>query len=112
MAYYYLSDLDKSCLAFEEALAAAPNNIFVLNGLGKNYIDLKHYSKAAECFLKALKILPTFEESIINLSTTCYLQGNYAKTLETLELIPSEKRSEVIKNNIKAIQEKLSKPNK
>jgi len=108
MAYYYLSYLDKSCVAFEEALVAAPNNIFVLNSLGKNYIDLKKYKRAEDCFAKALKILPTFEESIINLSTTWYLQGNYVKTLETLELIPPKKRNEVIKNNIKAMQAKIS----
>ncbi len=76
IANYNLGLTDEAILDFRAAYVANPNHIHVLNNLGTCYELNSNHAKAISYYNRALVISPQFENSLLNLCTVYYNQGD------------------------------------
>lgn len=92
---------------FKKARRIHPYHYIVHNNMGLAYYNLQQYNKAITSFETALTYAPKFPDAKVNLATVYYITGKYKKALDLLRALKWRDRTPTIKNNIKALREKL-----
>lgn len=95
--YLKSKDVNSAIKYFEDALKIHPNNIHVLNSLGRCYLLQNNPQLSINYFDKAIKIAPFFENGLYNLAYNYAIISNYnmaIKTLKNIEDKDSEKYRE------------------
>ena len=95
--YLKSKDVNSAIKYFEDALKIHPNNIHVLNSLGRCYLLQNNPKLSINYFDKAIKIAPFFENGLYNLAYNYAIISNYnmaIKTLKNIEDKDSEKYRE------------------
>ncbi len=79
--------LNDAILTLQRALALAPNDVQLLDGLGRIYLQKRDFASAEKEFQAALQRDRNNLVVWKNLSSTYYLWGNYPATLAALDVI-------------------------
>jgi O-antigen ligase/Tfp pilus assembly protein PilF len=110
--YYYegliedqLGNKPAALAAYSAALEVHPNHLAVLNNLGRSYFEAGYYGLAEYYYLRALKIVPGYMETRVNLSTLYYKKGEYQRSLEQLKEIRGVRKPPAIKQNMRILRE-------
>ena len=74
----------EAAVTFEQARAAAPDNVRILSNLGGVYHMLDRYEDAASAFQRALEIEPS-ARVYTNLGTARFFQGRYADAVTAMQ---------------------------
>jgi O-antigen ligase len=93
---------------FKLALQEHPYNFVVLNNLGRSYLLLGDLQMAKSSFETALKYLPNFTESLVNLASVEYNLGNKQKAYDLLVKTNESERTPEIRQNINIIKDELN----
>lgn len=79
--------LDDAIVTLRSALALAPNDVQLVVGLGRIYLQKRDFPAAEKEFQSALQLDHNNLVAWKNLSSAYYLSGNYPATLATLDVI-------------------------
>jgi tetratricopeptide (TPR) repeat protein len=79
--------LDDAIASLQKALTFNPNDVQLLNGLGRIYMEKRDFPAAEKTFKSVLQLDQRNLVAWKNLSSTYYLAGNYSATLGTLDVI-------------------------
>lgn len=104
--YLKKKDLKTAIKYFKDALVLHPNNIHILNGLGRCYLLNNDPKLSIYYFKQAIQIAPYFEMGIYNLSYNYAIISNFnlaIKTLKNIENKDSEKYKYRILSSAKAV---------
>gem|GEM_PF-2720254 len=85
-ASFYQGDHDGAFKFFKEAEKVNPNHVMVLNDLGTCYNLNGDIKTAVQYYQKALKLQPSFDDAILNLSIMYFNTGNIDAAFSTLYL--------------------------
>jgi O-antigen ligase len=112
VANFSLNNFEAAMADFKEAYKANPYHIHVLNNIGTCFEIMSHHDSAVFYYEKALKIIPAFEETLVNLAAVYYNAGDYEKALSYLMQVGDDPRDaryyryfEVIRDQIEAQQD-------
>jgi Flp pilus assembly protein TadD len=79
--------LDDATVTLQHALAMAPNDVQLLDGLGRIYMQKRDFASAEKEFKAALQLDRSNLMVWKNLGSNYYLAGNYPATLAALDVI-------------------------
>ena len=79
--------LDDATVTLQHALAMAPNDVQLLDGLGRIYMQKRDFASAEKEFKAALQLDRSNLVVWKNLGSNYYLAGNYPATLAALDVI-------------------------
>ncbi len=82
----------------------APNNIWVLNLLGKTYQSFERFDDAIICYEKILSIIPHQPAVQFKLAGVYYRVGEYQKAHNTLTGIKNWEEDPEIVNNVRILE--------
>ena len=85
--YLKKKDIKTAIKYFKDALVLHPNNIHILNGLGRCYLLQNDYELSVYYFENANQIAPFFEYGLYNLAYTYSLKFEFNKALKVLKNI-------------------------
>tara|TARA_B100001093_G_C26831183_1_gene1016215 strand:+ start:797 stop:1948 length:1152 start_codon:yes stop_codon:yes gene_type:complete len=88
--YLNKKDIKTAIKYFKDALVFHPNNIHVLNGLGRCYLLQNDYELSVYYFKNAIQIAPFFEYGLYNLAYTYSLKFEFNKALKVLKSIDNK----------------------
>ena len=88
--YLKKKDVETAIKYFKNALVLNPNNIHILNGLGRCYIFQNNLNLSFYYFKNAIQIAPFFEDGLYNLAYTYSKQSEYNKALKVLKNIDNK----------------------
>ena len=84
IGYFNLQMFDKAFHDFKAAMDINPYHVHVLNNLATIYEIKGQHKKAKEFYYKALEVIPTFEESRVNLSAILYNEKKFEEALDVI----------------------------
>ena len=84
VGYFNLKKFDLALQDFKESYIVNPNHVHVLNNLATIYEMQGERKKAKEYYYKALEVIPTFEESRVNLAAILYNEKKYEEALDVI----------------------------
>jgi tetratricopeptide (TPR) repeat protein len=85
VAYFFLDRPDLALEPTKKGVELAPREAGAWTGLGHVYATLKQYPEAVDAYTHAVELKPDNGNFWNNLAAAYSEQGDYAKTLETLE---------------------------
>ena len=91
--YLKKKDIKTAIKYFKNALTLHPNNIHILNGLGRCYLLQNNYELSFHYFKNAIQIAPFFEYGLYNLEYTYSLKFEFNKALKVLKYIDDKTSS-------------------
>jgi superkiller protein 3 len=81
---------DDAIVTLKQALALTPNDLQLITGLGRLYMEKRDFVSAEKTFKAALQLDPKNLAAWKNLSSTYYLGGNCPAALSTLDVIAKQ----------------------
>jgi O-antigen ligase len=87
VAHFELNHVDSAMVEFERALKHNPRHVHVLNNLGTCYEVKGAHDTATDYYNRAIEILPSFDEAIINLAAVYYNQGEFEQAYSVIRRI-------------------------
>lgn len=108
VANFNLDNVDAACDDFLQAYRENPYHIHVLNNLGTCYETKGDHGAAIEFYKKALEIIPTFEETLVNLAAVYYNTHDYQKAYTCLLRIKGNPTDPRYDTFMQKITEKLN----
>jgi len=101
MAYFILSDYDRSLKDFSKALEYEPKNVIILNNRGLAFRMLHQYEQALRDFERSVKINPFQHETYHVRALTYYDMNDFSKSFEecnkTLNIKPDFEAAQHLK---------------
>jgi len=86
ISYLQIGKIDDSLKYLNMAKELIPEDPYVLNALGIIYIEAKKYVEAINAFQRALMKYPQFDNALVNLGYSYYLNGNIRDAIRVLEI--------------------------
>jgi len=74
--------IDRQIQRLLNDLKRSPNNIYILNNLGRTYLSVGKLNEAVECFERALEIDGNFRLAMLNLAKSYMIQDRTAEALD------------------------------
>ena len=108
VANFTLGRGDAALRDFKEAYADHPHHVHVLNNLGTCHELRDDHEKALTYYNKALKISPTFGETLLNLAAVYHGQGDYTAAHTALLSVPAEQRGEKHARYVRVVEQALA----
>lgn len=97
LAYFSLGDYAKAQQDLAKACAISPYNPHVLNNYASATEMLGNHEEAKKYYEKALLLLPTFDESLLNLAAIYFNENNIAKAKSLiLQAKPSDRKNKYL----------------
>ena len=84
VGYFNLQRYDLALKDFKSSYIVNPNHVHVLNNLATIYELKGKHKKAKEYYYKALEVLPSFEQSRVNLAAILYNEKKYEEALDVI----------------------------
>tara|TARA_Y100001954_G_scaffold143026_1_gene152394 strand:+ start:2456 stop:4438 length:1983 start_codon:yes stop_codon:yes gene_type:complete len=84
VGYSNLQRYDKALQDFKDSYIVNPYHVHVLNNLATIYELKGNRDKSKEFYKKSLEIIPTFEESRVNLSAILFNEKKYEESLDVI----------------------------
>jgi tetratricopeptide (TPR) repeat protein len=81
---------DDAIITLKQALALSPNDLQLLMGLGRLYMEKRDFASAEKTFQAALRLDPKNLVVWKNLSSTYYLAGNCPASLAALDVVAKQ----------------------
>lgn len=97
LIYNRIHEPERAVESYEKALQIRPNLFIVRFGLANTLYDLKHYKRAAEEYIKALKIDPEYSNKFgiyFRIASAYNEIGNYDASIEWCQKIVDTNQSE------------------
>ncbi len=107
MGFAGLDEHWEALQAFEHAREHAPNNVWVLNRLGKTYHHFDRIEEARLCFEQILDIIPQQPGVRFELGGIYYRLGEYQKAYDVLTGIENWENDPGTANNIRILEQLL-----
>ncbi len=112
-AEFLLGYREKAFRDFKRAYTRHPNHVYVLNNLATSYELVGNHERARQLYLKAVGILPGFQDALLNLAAVYSNAGAHDSALVMLSKIPPTAgdqrylgfRSAILKNKLAAMIE-------
>ena len=89
--YYQQKRWDDLIPVLQKAEALAPKDAAIPAQLGEVYLTKKQYADAARTLITAYNLKPGTLDVLVNLVEAEYQAGNYAATLQALDLLAKQK---------------------
>lgn len=108
MARLQLGDLAGATASLEQAFAANPNRMYVVNNLAAVYAETGRFAEAVPLFALAAERYPDRIELRQNLAACLVEAGRFAEAVDVIESVPEELRPESLQAMLTHTREQLA----